>query len=80
MRLRTNDTYEVEHEGKFIKSSKIISKNVTDLLPIALAQGELTAAQILDIDQITAPDDEEDGEPDLPQFEVQLLKTNDPQE
>jgi len=52
VRLRKNDTYFIEHGGKFISSSKVMRKNVTEFLLPAFNAGELTAAQILAIEKL----------------------------
>ena len=63
VRLRTTDEYDIEHEGKYIKSTRIIEKDVTEFLAIALEQGELTSADILDIEHL---EDVPDNTPDEP--------------
>ena len=41
VRLRTNETYEVERNGKYIKSSKRIREDVTNLVQFAKIEGEI---------------------------------------
>ena len=48
--MRESDTYDVEHEGKFIKSSRVLEKDVSEYLPLAFKVDELVAAQILAIE------------------------------
>ena len=47
VRLRTHDTYEIERNGKYIKSSKRIQEDVTNLVERAVLEGEV----ILDFDE-----------------------------
>ena len=53
--LRVDD-YEIEHEGKYISSKRILSREVTQFMAIALDQGELTWADVLDIDNLEVDD------------------------
>ena len=45
--LRTSPNYTKSNKGKFIISKKVLQKNVTELLPIALTKGILTSAYII---------------------------------
>ena len=57
--------------GKYIKASQVMEKDISELLPLAMTKGELTAADIVDIDKIDV-----DTEPEpITDFEATLYET-----
>lgn len=50
------DTYLIEHLNQTLNAAKLLEKNVTEFLPIALEVGELTEADIEDIDSFDIPE------------------------
>lgn len=50
------DTYIIEHGNQTLNAAKLLEKNVTEFLPIALEVGELTEEDIEDIDSFDIPE------------------------
>ena len=56
VRLRMEETYLIEHGNQTLSTAKMLERNVTEFLPIALEVGELTEADIEDIDSFDIPE------------------------
>ena len=50
------DAYLIEHGNQTLSAAKLLEKNVTEFLPIALEVGELTEEDIEDIDSFDIPE------------------------
>ena len=59
-----DNVYDVENNGKYIKADRVLRFDVTEFLPLANDNGELNAAQVLDIQDIET-DEETPDEPSI---------------